>query len=109
MGTLLDAVPLYADLFVGRRDDHAIQLSTGRYRRVGQPLTPIMIGDHLLGRRPYGTYVMNTDGWCRFAVIDADTDDGLERLWALHEELAAQGIASYLEASRRGGHLWMFF
>jgi hypothetical protein len=99
----------YSDLFVGRHDDYAVQLPSGRYKRAGKPLTREDIYDHLVGRRTYGTYVMNAAGLCRFAVIDADTEDGLARLWAIHDELAARGIVSYVERSRRGGHLWLFF
>src|ERR1700694_3822703 len=44
-----------------------------------------------------------------FAVFDADREDGLEQLAALSLELAGQGIPTLLEASRRGGHLWIHF
>lgn len=106
---LSEYLSLYADLFVSRHDDYAMQLSNGRYRRVGKPLERIDLADHLLGVRTYGTYVTDAAGLCRFAVMDADTDDGLERLWVLHDTLAALGFFSYVEASRRGGHLWIFF
>ena len=99
----------YMHLFVGRHDDYAIQTSSGRYRRAGKPLTKSDVYDHLLGTRTYGTYIMDASGRCRFAVIDADTDDGLDRLWVIQQQLAAQGIVSYVERSRRGGHLWIFF
>ncbi|GER88884.1 hypothetical protein KDW_30460 [Dictyobacter vulcani] len=99
----------YKNLFVGRHDDYAIQLSSGRYRRAKEPLTDVAIFDHLLGTRTYGTYIMDAAGNCRFAVIDADTDDGLDRLWLIQEQLATHGIISYVERSRRGGHLWVFF
>jgi hypothetical protein len=98
----------YKGLFVGRHDDYAVQLSTGRYRRVGKPLTDADLFDHLVGAQSYGTYVMDASGHCRFAVIDADGEDGLSRLWSLQEQLAAQGITSFVECSRRGGHLWVF-
>ena len=99
----------YTRLFVGRTDDYAVQLSTGRYKRVGTPLTQADLYDHLTGRRSYGTYVMDAAGMCRFAVIDADTEDGLARLWQLQDQLATHDIVSYVERSRRGGHLWVFF
>jgi hypothetical protein len=44
---------------------------------------------------------------CAFAVFDADRADGLVRLAELAMELAAQGLPTILEASRRGGHLWV--
>jgi hypothetical protein len=104
-------LPLYSALFVSRHDDYAMQTATGRYKRVGKPLTHADLYDHLIGRRTYGTYVIDETGNCRFAVIDADTESGdlLARLWVIQDELATQGIVSYLERSRRGGHLWIFF
>lgn len=98
----------YSTLFVGRRDDYAVQLSTGRYKRAGKPLSMSDLYDHLIGVRTYGTYVIDAAGWCRFAVVDADSDDGLARLWRVQDHLAARGIISYVEQSRRGGHLWIF-
>jgi hypothetical protein len=51
---------------------------------------------------------MNEQGVCSFAVFDADREDGLRCLADLQCKLAASGIPSYLEQSRRGGHLWVF-
>jgi hypothetical protein len=99
----------YKNLFVGRQDDYAIQLDNGRYRRVGKPFTYLDLCNHLRGIYTYGTYIMDADGRCHFAVIDADTEDGLARLWVIHDQLATHGIVSYVERSRRGGHLWIFF
>ena len=45
---------------------------------------------------------------CRFAVFDADSDAGLLHLLEVQEKLSHEGIASYLEGSRRGGHLRVF-
>src|SRR5690348_11560913 len=69
----------YSSLFVGRRDDYAVQLSTGRYKRARKPLTKVDLYDHLIGRRTYGSYVIDATGRCRFAVVDADSEDGLAR------------------------------
>jgi hypothetical protein len=107
--SITPTLALYKGLFVGRFDEYAMQLSTGRYKRVGKALTDADLLDHLCGTRTYGTYVMDASGYCRFAVIDADGEDGLDRLFQIQEQLAAQGIASYVERSRRGGHLWIFF
>ncbi len=106
---LWEYIPLYTDLFVSRSDDYAMQLSSGRYRRVGKPLEALDLFDHLMGVRSYGVYVQDQQGTCRFAVVDADTDDGLSMLVRVQAALRARGIASYLEASRRGAHLWIFF
>jgi hypothetical protein len=45
----------------------------------------------------------------RFIVLDADDDSGFTDLVQLNQEMATEYIPSYLELSRRGGHLWMFF
>ena len=42
-----------------------------------------------------------------FAVFDDDRDDGLMWIAVLAGELAREGIPTILEASRRGGHLWV--
>src|SRR5262249_52616127 len=56
-----------------------------------------------------GTYVLSALGTCSFAVFDADQADGLQTLRDLQSELSNQGYLAYLERSRRGGHLWLFF
>jgi len=93
---------------IGRRNDYAIQRDNGLYVRTGQPLTSDVLREHLLGRVTIGTYLIDEQGCCRFAVFDADGDDGLLRLLDLQAHLAADGMGAYLEGSRRGGHLWLF-
>lgn len=99
---------LFANLFIGRQSDYALQLSTGRYRRAGFPVSLEAIHAHLDGLCTLGTYVRDERGRCFFAVFDADQDDGLSQLVDLRRQLAGDGLPSYLEASRRGGHLWLF-
>ncbi len=96
-------------LFVGRHSDFAVQLPTGRYRRVGRPLTNNDLIAHLLGHWTIGSYVINEAGLCRFAVFDADRKHGLTQLLTIQRQLADDGLVSYLELSRRGGHLRVFF
>ncbi len=98
----------YTTLFVGRRNDYALQQETGRYLRAGRPLTYETLRLHLLGKHTLGTYVIDEQGTCRFAVFDADSDDGIEVLAAVQARLQTDGVISYLEASRRGAHLWVF-
>lgn len=99
----------FASLFVQRADQYAVQQRDGSYWRVAAPLTLAHLHAHLHGRWTLGTYLLAEDSTCTFAVLDADTEDGLDGLAALSAELAHQGIASLLEASRRGGHLWLHF
>jgi hypothetical protein len=105
----MDHLQTYHDLFVGRWNDFAQQSDTGGYWRVGRALTGHDLNEHLNGRRTLGTYVINEKGRCRFAVFDADGKDGLQALRQVQARLVRQSIPSYLEASRRGGHLWVFF
>jgi hypothetical protein len=97
----------YVRLFVSRRDDYAVQQLSGRYLRVNRPLTKGALRNHLDGAQTLGTYVIDERGCCRFAVFDADSQDGLHVLLGLQLRLAEDGIPSYLELSRRGGHLWV--
>src|SRR5689334_16353698 len=67
----------YADLFVGRWSDFAVQTGNGRYTRVGRPLTLDDILKHFHGLHTLGTYLMDDEGMCRCCVFDDDSDHGL--------------------------------
>ncbi len=97
----------YSRMFVSRRDDYAVQQLSGRYLRMNRPLTGTALRNHLDGAESLGMYVIDERGRCRFAVFDADSHDGLHVLLGLQERLAEDGVPSYLELSRRGGHLWV--
>jgi hypothetical protein len=99
----------YWNLFIGRSNDFAQQRANGGYWRVGRALTLADLANHLRGQWTLGTYVTNEQGRCRFAVYDADSQDGLRELRHVQTVLAHQGLPAYLERSRRGGHLWVFF
>jgi hypothetical protein len=107
-GITAELVRGYAGWFVHCWDYYAVQQADGSYRPSSARLSLSRLADHLLGRYTLGTYVLDAVGSCTFAVFDADMADGLERLVSLSGELAAQGVGSVLEASRRGGHLWVF-
>lgn len=94
---------------VGRGSDYAVQQRDGRYFRVKKPVTGAVLARHLAGKMCIGTYVLDEEKYCSFAVFDADQADGLTVLRNLQAELARQGFPAYLEGSRRGGHLWLFF
>ncbi len=93
---------------VGRRDDYALQQDSGRYYRAGQPVTYEAVFAHLQGSFTMGSYVIDEQGFCRFAVFDSDQPSGLVDLFQVQRTLAGTGVASYLEGSRRGAHLWVF-
>ncbi|MBO0795204.1 MAG: hypothetical protein J2P36_30275 [Ktedonobacteraceae bacterium] len=99
----------FRSLLVSRASDFAYQRADGRYVRAGMALDHGHLYRHLQGRLTLGSYVMDEQGRCRWAVFDDDTPDGLTRLYELQQWLAHDGYPSYLEQSRRGGHLWLFF
>jgi hypothetical protein len=95
--------------FIQRKDLYARQLDDGRYLCVRKSLSEKHLVAHLKGEITLGTYVLDPDSRARFAVIDADDDLQLARLADMRLSLARESVPSYLEASRRGGHLWFFF
>jgi hypothetical protein len=72
-------------------------------------LTATRLYQHLAGQLTMGTYVIDEYGACRFAVFDGDQPESLSVLADLHLQLQRGGINSWLELSRRGGHLWVLF
>jgi hypothetical protein len=107
-----DDLRRFANLFIGRRDDYAVQHEDGRYLRAGRPLTFLTLERHLLGAETIGTYVLDEQGLCRFAVFDDDTasphvEQKVSRLVGVQQRLRAEGVPSLLEGSRRGCHLWV--
>jgi hypothetical protein len=53
-------------------------------------------------------YLLDANSLTRCVVLDADDPHGFERLRSLSSQLTKEDIPAYLEASRRGGHLWLF-
>src|SRR5688572_25595964 len=95
-----------AKTFVNRQDCFAIQADTGQYYSVKDALTVNHVVRHLKGEITLGVYLLGLDGTAKFTVIDADDEEGFEKLTQVQERLP---LPSYLELSRRGGHLWFFF
>jgi len=93
---------------VGRFDRYLVQQGNGKYRPVFSPLTYGTLRDHLEGVCTLASYVITEKNRCRFAVFDADDDEGLFRLCDLQQTLGTLQVPSYLEESRRGAHLWVF-
>ena len=100
---------VFVSLFVGNREHYAVQQRDGSYWRVCEPLTLDLVVAHVEGRVTLGTYLLDSESCCSFAVFDADSSDGLEKLALLQQQLAGDGIPSLLESSRRGDHVWLHF
>src|SRR4051794_2364742 len=83
-----DLVVAYASLFVHSWSQYAVQQSNGSYWRVVEPLTLSMLAAHLEGRWTLGTYLLDEQCRCSFAVFDADGSEGLGQLAVLALHLA---------------------
>jgi hypothetical protein len=94
--------------FVNRWDLYPRQLADGSYISVHEPLRASLLVKHLAGEETLGTYLLNRQSQARFVVLDADDEAGWAGLKEVCASLAEEGTVSYLEQSRRGGHLWLF-
>ena len=99
----------FGNQFFARRDLQARQLDDGRYICIRQQLKPEHLVKHMAGEITLGTYLLDENSAARFIVFDADDDQRFGRLKRMAQMLTVERTPSYLEASRRGGHLWLFF
>ena len=106
---LMPLVDVLAEGFIQRWDKYPKQLPDGQYITVHAPLRRPMLTAHLSGTETLGTYLLNQESQARFMVLDADNEPNRRRLAALSRVLSQLACPSYLEASRRGAHLWFFF
>jgi hypothetical protein len=92
--------------FVSWCDAFAFQMDDGRYFASHRDVSVQHIMGHLKGDISIAVYLLDQEGQARYSVIDADDDEGLTKLMQVKENFP---LPSYLESSRRGGHLWFFF
>src|SRR5512146_1065815 len=102
----LETVYNFGRVLFNRTDEYALQTPEGSYFLVKRQVTQRLIISHLKGKLTLATYVLGKDETSKYAVLDVDNDDSRQALYRIHRELP---LPSYLEASRRGGHLWFFF
>ncbi len=102
-------VGVLARKFISRWDMYPQQLGNGRWLTVHEPLHVGLLQAHLRGKVTLGAYLLDEQSRGRFLVLDADDDERWQRLQGVAQKLETENIASYLETSRRGGHLWLFF
>lgn len=106
---LVDAALVLDRTFIRRTDLHARQLDNGSYICNRRPLTFDHLVEHLTGATTLGAYVLDRESRASYIVLDADTNDELAACIGMAGRLWVEGVPSYLEQSRRGGHLWLFF
>ncbi|MCK5428088.1 MAG: hypothetical protein KAI94_01380, partial [Anaerolineales bacterium] len=98
-----------ASVFFQRRDIYARQMDNGRYISIHKPLESWQLVSHLKGKLTLGTYVLDAESQARFIAFDADDNQQLVGLTYMAQRLMEDDVPTYLESSRRGGHLWLFF
>ncbi|MBI3287259.1 MAG: hypothetical protein HYZ68_04340, partial [Chloroflexi bacterium] len=108
LARLRPLVRAYQRLFVNRNDFYARQSPDGRYFLVRKPLTGWHFLHHFQGDFTLGLYAPSQAGTTRWACLDTDAEDGLKQLQKAALTLREWDVAAHLEASRRGGHLWVF-
>jgi hypothetical protein len=94
-------------LVVNRSQPYALQQADGTYRWVYEECTPQLLQAHLAGEVTLALSSTDAHGGCRWLCLDADQADALPQLLALANTLADLGLPGLVEASRRGGHLWL--
>jgi len=104
-----ELVRAYADTFIPRYDLYPIQLRDGRYVTVKKPLELALVHKHLRGALTLGAYALSPASMARWICLDADDEDGWHSLVKMAGALSIPRVPAYLELSRRGGHLWLFF
>ena len=98
---------MYAATFTARQDDFVAFAGT-MWSRVGRPLTADAILRGLAGTGPpLSGYFLTPQSTGHVAAIDFDSDDGLDLARRCRTALAKRGAPAWVEASRRGAHLWV--
>ena len=100
---------ILAKQFVQRWDIYPKQLADGRWITVHKPLQFGLLTAHLKGTETLGTYLLDAKSQGHFMVLDADHENAWNWLVCIAKALYLAGTVTYLESSRRGGHLWLFF
>ncbi len=102
-----DLFDAWRQLWVNRSRPYALQRGDGTYRWVHQTLSDEVLRAHLAGELTLALSSTDARGWTRWACLDADATDALPQLLALRSAFAARDLPGLVEASRRGGHLWI--
>lgn len=96
--------------FIQRWDCYPQQTGDGTsYYTTYESLNVGLLFAHLRMEITLGTYLLNEHSRGRFLVLDADNHRQWQQIIRLSSQLTEQEMPTYLERSRRGGHLWFFF
>src|SRR5262245_42345985 len=95
--------------FVNRTTPYGVQQADGAYPWMYEPCTANLLAAHLRGEVTLALSSTDVRGGCKWFCLDVDAPGMLPQLLALREALVEQGLPGLVEASRRAGHLWLFF
>jgi hypothetical protein len=104
-----DKISIFRSLFAGLTHAYGTyDPASGRTRQVRAPVTDKVFFDHLVGRQPYGVYLLVKD---RIRAIAADFDsENRLKLVEFVGTAKRYGIPAYVERSKsKGYHAWVFF
>jgi hypothetical protein len=109
MRTIDEKVKMQKSLFSGRTDAYGrYDPRTGSSWTVKKPVTDKVILDHLLGRKPYGVFLL-AGNKIRAIAVDFDTHDKLPP-YNFVKQAKHYGLTAYIETSKsKGYHVWIFF
>jgi hypothetical protein len=108
--TLDSLLAAFAERLVQRARPFAVQVEDGSYRWLYEDLSPDVLLDHLDGDVTLALSSSDGQGQCRWLCLDVDdpAPNALSWLLAIRSAFAELGLPGLVEASRRGGHLWLF-
>lgn len=103
--TLLEA---YATVFIPRFDRYPIQKPEGDYGAIKSPLTMHHVEQHIRGSATIGAYALDSENKAHWICFDADDEMHFSQVNELARQLRKENVPTYIELSRRGGHVWLF-
>lgn len=102
----MQACELYAATFAGRTDAYSVWTGDAWWAKRNE-LTPEIVANAFLTNIPISGYVLGSDNMTHVAALDIDREDGWELGREVCKQLTRLGGIGYLEASRRGCHIWI--
>ncbi|MBC2714907.1 MAG: hypothetical protein HF978_06320 [Desulfobacteraceae bacterium] len=107
--TTLQKINIFKTFFTGLLEVYGTyDPKTGQPRQIKEPVTDKVIYDHLMGKQPYGVYLLNKDK-IRAIAVDFDNNNRLAP-FQYQETTKHYEIEAYIERSKsKGYHVWIFF
>jgi hypothetical protein len=104
-----DLVRAWSETWVNRARPYALQQVDGSYRWIHDAVTGATLAAHLAGDLTLALSSADARGLAKWACLDIDQRVTPEVLLRLRDTIAERGLPGTVEASRRGGHLWLLF